>query len=140
MKKLFSLAAALLVLGISIAAFNFGATDKVSAQTTNLNGNYTTVIIPGAPITIGAQAAITGCGTISAQVGGAGGGRFQTTTTSCAPVITFPAAAPNGWACFMTDLVTAVTLRQASTTTTTCTFATATTVASDNLVWYAVGY
>ena len=140
MKNILRLALALTVLGFGIAVFNFGASDKVSAQTTNTAGNYTTVIIPGAPITIGAQAAITGCNTVSAQVGGAGSGRFQTSGTSCAPVFTFPAAAPNGWACFATDITTAVTFRQASTTTTSCTFATATTTAADNIVWYAVGY
>lgn len=139
-KKFLALGLALTVLGIGLATFNFGASDKVSAQTTNLAGNYTTVILPGAPITIGAQAAISGCATVSAQVGGAASGRFQTSGTACAPVFTLPGAAPNGWACFATDLTTAVVFRQASTTTTSCTFASATTVAADNIVWYAIGY
>lgn len=96
----------------------------------------------GADVSIGPVPVITGCGTISSELGGPTAGKFLTTaTTGCAVVITFPGAAPNGWYCWVADLTTvADTFTQASFTTTSCTFTSRTIAASDQLVYTAIGF
>ena len=94
----------------------------------------------GAFVTQGAQPVLSGCATISAAAGGATGGKFATSGTSCNLVITFPSAAPNGWCCKANDLTTpANAINQNATTTTSATFA-GTTVAADVVQWFCVGY
>lgn len=86
----------------------------------------------------------TGCGTLTlATVGGASAGTVTlgTFATSCTLTITFPSAAPNGWACFFNDLTTpADQPKQASTSTTTCVTTAGTQVTGDVIQWSAVGY
>ena len=94
----------------------------------------------GADVSGGPLPVLSGCATISASVGGASAGKFVTSGTSCNLTITFPSAAPNGWACFASDLTTtADKVVQNASTTTSCTFA-GTTVAADTIVWNAIGY
>ncbi len=96
----------------------------------------------GADVSFGTVPVITGCGTISAENGGPSAGSFLTTaTTGCAVVLTFTGAAPHGWYCWVGDLTTvADTFTQASFTTTSCTFTSRTIVASDQLVYSAIGF
>lgn len=122
--------AAMLGLGTVVLAQTYTGYNS----TTGLNSTY------GADVTIGPLPVLTGCATISASVGGPTAGRFQTSGTSCTLTITFPGAAPNGWACFASDITTvADTVKQTATTTTSCTFA-GTTAAADNIIWNAIGY
>lgn len=124
--------AAMLGLGTVVLAQTYTGYNS----TTGLNSTY------GADVTIGPLPVLTGCATISASVGGPTAGRFQTSGTSCNLVITFPGAAPNGWACFATNITSRTSTNvvvQSATTTTSCTFA-GTTVASDNIIWNAIGY
>lgn len=61
-------------------------------------------------------------------------GTFNAGATSCAPVITTGVTAPHGFVCEAHDWTTpADTLSQASTTTTTATFGTATVVSGDTI-------
>lgn len=94
----------------------------------------------GADVSGGVLPKFTACTTISAAVGGAYAGQLVTSGTSCALVITFPSAAPNGWACTLVDRTHAAIGVQASSTTTSCTFTAVTTTAADTLVWTALGY
>ncbi len=96
-------------------------------------------VLPGALITAGTQPVLSGCPTISAQTGGATAGKFVTSGTACALVITLPAA-PNGYICFATDLTNAVVTKQASTTATSCTFTSFVTVGGDTILFQAIGY
>jgi hypothetical protein len=101
---------------------------------TGLEVLHGSVVGGGTPLTL------TGCATISNSVGGASGGSFNTSGTSCALVITFPSAAPNGWYCAAQDLTTpADTVKQNASTTTSCTFA-GTTVANDLIAYEVQGY
>ena len=94
----------------------------------------------GTDVSAGVLPKFTGCATISAAVGGAYAGQLVTSGTSCALVITFPSAAPNGWQCTLVDRTHAAIGVQASSTTTSCTFTAVTTTAADTVVWTALGY
>lgn len=94
----------------------------------------------GADVSAGALPVLSACTTISASVGGAYAGQFVTSGTSCALVITFPSAAPNGWSCTLVDRGHPAVGVQASSTTTSCTFTAVTTTAADTMVWTALGY
>lgn len=124
----------------SLALFALGSLDAQAQVYYGYNPSSGIEVLHGAEVFGGPLPVLTGCATISVSVGGASGGRFQTSGTSCNLTITFPSAAPNGWACFATDITTAVVLRQASTTSTSCTFAAAVTTAADNIIWNAAGY
>ena len=80
----------------------------------------------------------SGCATVSNLVGGPTAGKFQTSGTSCTPVITLPAA-PTGWVCIAQDLTTSATFRQTASTTTSCTV-TATVTANDTITFVAFAY
>jgi len=96
----------------------------------------------GAFVSQGTAPAITGCATVSAQVGGATAGKFSSTSAACAPTFTFPSAAANGWMCFVQDQVTPATkINQTSFTTTTAVFTnSAATVSGDTYVYYCIGF
>jgi hypothetical protein len=84
---------------------------------------------------------ISGCGTISAQTGGAYAGKFQTNLGgTCTAVIPLPVSPKgNGWRCSADNQTRANVLRQSASSSTSCTF-TGTTVASDVIVWSATSY
>lgn len=96
----------------------------------------------GAFVSQGTSPVITGCATLSAQVGGATSGKWQSTSVACAPTFTFPTAAPNGWVCAVQDQVTPATkINQTSFTTTTAVFTnSAATVSGDTYVYYCIGF
>lgn len=129
--KYAALAAALGFAGVASAQVYYGWNPSTGLEVSH-----------GSDVSGGVLPVLSGCATISASVGGASAGRFQTSGTTCNLVITFPSAAPNGWYCTAAN-ITSKTATNAffltSTTTTSCTF-TATTVASDNVIWNAVGY
>lgn len=102
----------------------------------------------GLPVNYGVAPALSGCATLSAKTGGAGGGSFVTSGTSCNLVITYTIAAANtklnGLRCSVRDLTTpADTVSQTATavssTVATATFA-GTTVAADKLLWGCEGF
>lgn len=97
----------------------------------------------GLLVNYGTAPALTGCATLSAKTGGAGGGSFVTSGTSCNLVITYtiPTASTklNGLRCSARDLTTPAdainqTATAVSSTTATATFA-GTTVAADKILW-----
>lgn len=96
----------------------------------------------GALVSQGTTPVITGCATISLQVGGASAGKFQSTSVACAPTFTFPTAAANGWVCTVQDQVTTATkINQTSFTTTTAVFTnSAATVSGDTYVFICFGF
>lgn len=86
--------------------------------------------------------AASGCGTISATLGGATAGSFATTLTgSCAAVVTFgdSIAATNGWSCVVNDQTTGNLMRQTASSASTATFS-GTTVASDVINFHCFAY
>ncbi len=124
-----------------VSALVFGFAGVASAQVYYGYNPVTGLeVTHGADVSGGVLPVLSGCATISASVGGATAGKFATSGTSCNLTITFPSAAPNGWACWASDLTTpADTVKEASTTTTTAVFA-GTTVAADVIVWNCIGY
>lgn len=81
-------------------------------------------------------AQITGCGTVTSPVGNGMVGTFAAGATSCTPVITTGVTAPHGFVCEIHDWTTpADLLTQASTTTTTATFAAATVASGDTIAF-----
>lgn len=84
---------------------------------------------------------VTGCGTVTSPTGSGTSGTFHAGATSCAPVITTGIVAKNGYVCSAQDLTTpADTLKAASSTTTTCTFGTATVGSGDTIQFQAVPF
>lgn len=123
-------AAALLGVGsLAVAQVYYGYNPSTGLEVTH-----------GADVSGGVLPTFSGCATLSASVGGASAGQFATSGTSCALVITFPAAAPNGWYCVAVDRTHAALGVQASSTSTSCTFTAITTTAADTVVWTAQGY
>lgn len=96
----------------------------------------------GSFVSQGTAPVITTCATVSAQVGGATAGKFQSTSAACAPTFTFLTAAPNGWLCNVQDQVTPATkINQTSFTTTTAVFTnSAATVSGDTYVYFCIGF
>lgn len=85
-----------------------------------------------------------GC-TDSATAGGATGGTFTVTSTSCTEVITMGDAltAPNGWSCSVIDITTLADVtnpHQTTSTTTTATIVTGTVVSGDKIQFSCIGY
>ena len=79
---------------------------------------------------------ITGCGTISSQVGGKLAGTFVTNATSCTPILTVLPTTTNGYACMLWDQTNPTNpIGNVSSTTTSATFGTLTTTASDTLTF-----
>ena len=79
---------------------------------------------------------ITGCGTISNQKGGGLAGTFQTNATSCTAVLSGLPYTPNGFACMLWDQTSPTfPIGNLSSTTTSATFGTLTTIASDTLTF-----
>jgi hypothetical protein len=79
---------------------------------------------------------ITGCGTVSSQVGGKLAGTFVTSATSCTPVLSVLPATANGYACMLWDQTNPTNpIGNVSSTTTSATFGTITTTASDTLTF-----
>lgn len=107
---------------------------------TGLNGT------PGAEISLGTSPTITVTGTsctITTVTGGASAGTFvESGGTSCTFTITFPAAAPTGWSCYVNDLTTPADgpAKAASTTTTTWVSGATTVVTLDVLQFTCQGY
>lgn len=79
---------------------------------------------------------------VTTQVGGATAGSFHA-SGACAGgtyVLTLSTGAPNGWACFASDMTTpADTVKQTASTATTVTF-TATTASADVIVFSCMGF
>lgn len=102
--------------------------------------------IPGAAskyaISRGPTFTITGACTSITPVGGSTAGTYNSGTSgSCATTIALPTA-PNGWACFATDLTTAADAflqKQTSSTTASATI-TGTTVSGDVISFNCTGY
>jgi hypothetical protein len=79
---------------------------------------------------------VTGCGTIFNQKGGGLAGTFQTNATSCTPVLTGLPYSSNGFACTLWDQTSPTfPIGNLSSTTTSATFGTLTTTASDTLTF-----
>lgn len=125
------------VLGMALGFGSVASADVYYGA--NVNGNQT--VLPGALVSAGGAAPVlSGCATLSAKVLGPTAGKFVTSGTSCNLVVTFATAAPNGWFCVAVDLTTAASVvSQASSTTTTATFA-GTTVAADVVQFACIGY
>ncbi len=89
---------------------------------------------------VGTKFTISGC-TTSSTVGGTSAGQFVSGTTgTCTPVITLGGqTAPNGWACYATDISTGVMIPQTATTTTTATFSGPTT-SGNTLTFGCIAY
>lgn len=136
-KFLAGLAAALLVLVCAPA----------SAQVYyGYNPNTGLEVTHGADVSGGVLPKITVTGTsctVGTIKGGASTGSFvETGGTSCTFTITFPAAAPTGWSCYVNDLTTPADgpAKAASTTTTTWVSGATTVVSADVLQFSCVGY
>ena len=87
-------------------------------------------------ISTSAAPTITGCGTVSSQVGGGAAGTFVTSGTSCTPVLTGLPATLNGYACMLWDQTHSTTpMGNLSSTTTSATFGTITTTAGDTIAY-----
>jgi hypothetical protein len=87
----------------------------------------------------GTSPTITGCGTISAQAGGATAGTFTTSLAgTCTAVIPLPTVA-HGYICNVMDQTSHTVLPQSANSTASCTV-TGTTAASDVLVFSALGW
>ena len=96
----------------------------------------------GSFVSQGTAPVISGCATVSAQVGGATAGKFQSTNVACSPTLTFLTAAPNGWLCNIQDQVTTASkINQTSFTTTTAVFTnTGATTSGDTYVYFCIGF
>jgi hypothetical protein len=96
----------------------------------------------GALVSQGTSPVISGCATVSAQVGGASAGKFSSTSAACAPTFTFPTAAANGWLCVIQDQITVASkINQTSFTTTTAVFTnSAATTSGDTYVYLCFGF
>ena len=83
----------------------------------------------------GTSPTITGCGTISSQLGGALSGTFVSSATSCTPVLTSLPASTNGYQCFIVNETagTGTVVGSISSTATSATFPTFTIVATNVL-------
>jgi len=130
MRKLLALFAALAVCGVAFAV------DYGWNPSTGLEAFH------GAFVSQGTSPVVTGCSAVSAQVGGATAGKWQSTSAACAPTLTFPTAAPNGWTCIIQDQVTVASkINQTSFTTTTAVFTnSAATTSGDTYVYYCIGF
>jgi hypothetical protein len=100
--------------------------------------------IQNTPFTSGAT--ITGCGTLTSPLGGAGetpwhmaGSFVSNTSATCTAVITPGSTAPNGWRCAGTDIGTQAPLNQSVTSTVSCTI-TGTTTLGHAVTWIADAY
>ena len=83
----------------------------------------------------------SGCSSATSLTGGATAGKLTAGSTSCSPVLSLPAYPPNGWACSMNDMTSAITFRQTASTTSSATMtASGSTGASDVIDFYCVGY
>lgn len=137
MKKIAALFAALLVtlcasLPASAIGSYFGYNPATGLETTH-----------GSLVDGGAAVVVTGtCGTLGTLTAAATTGKIVAgAVTTCTLVLTFPSAAPNGWVCFFNDLTTpADVVRQASSTTTSCTSVASTIVSGDVINFHAFGY
>lgn len=141
---------------VSLNASNNAATN-IGTGTTNSNvsiGNGANLNTLGpTQITTGTvftAAAFTGCsvtnGTPGTLSGGPQGGSFvgNSNGTTCSVVITINGAtgktASHGWACWGSDITSAVVLAQSATTTTTCTLKGTVAANGDTIVFMAMGY
>ena len=133
--KLFSRALASIAATVAIVLLGAALLNPVGAQQLG-SAVIKNFISRGTPFTIA-----SGCTTVSAIAGGPQAGSFATTATTCAPVITFANAAPNGWNCFAQDITSghSVVFTQTATTTTSCTV-TGTTTSGDTVSFNATGY
>ena len=85
-----------------------------------------------AAITTSAVPTISGCGTISNQIGGGLAGTFQTDSTSCTPTLNGLPVTTTGYACMLWDQTHPTNpIGNVSSTTTSATFGTLSTTASD---------
>lgn len=130
MKKILALLGALCVVSVAFAV-DYGWNPTTGLETFH-----------GSLVSQGTQPVISGCATVSAQVGGATAGKFQSTSAACAPTLTFPTAAPNGWQCVIQDQVTVASkINQTSFTTTTAVFTnSAATTSGDTYVYVCMGF
>jgi hypothetical protein len=93
-------------------------------------------LLPQSSVVSGGTApTVTGCGAISAQVGGALAGSFVTSATSCTPVLTNLPASASGYSCLIWDVTHYVAPlgNVDAGSNTSATFPTFTTTASDKL-------
>lgn len=135
-----SFAKVLLSVFASLIVFGLGAVPAEAQVYYGFNPSTGLEVSHGTDVSGGVLPVFSACTTISAAVGGAYAGQLVTSGTSCALVITFPSAAPNGWLCTLVDRTHAAIGVQASSTTTSCTFTAVTTTAADVMVWSALGY
>lgn len=129
---------------IAAAMLTLCAAAPASATTYyGFNPNTGLETLHGSLVSGGTAVAVTGtCGTLGTVTAGATAGKVVAgAVTTCTLVLTFPSAAPNGWVCVFTNLTTkADVVRQASSTTTSCTSAAETIVSGDTIAFYAIGY
>lgn len=128
--------------------FCIGGSHTCIGDEGNVDGNLNVLssasaygnIYTGSLVSKGATPTLTGTCTTGTKVGGQTAGTFVATCTAQTVIITFLNTAPNGWDCSAQDRTTvADTLKQISSTTTSCTL-TGTTVASDVIGWHAIAY
>lgn len=113
------------------------STGEVAALTLGQDQSAT---VAGGYIASGTKPTLTGTCTTGSQVGGLSAGSFTATCTSQTVIMTFATTAPNGWACEAQDITTTTdTMKQSATSANSCTL-TGTTVASDTIVFTAMGY
>ena len=112
-----------------VAAFSPANSTTPSTSTVASVGN---LFSKGTVRSGGTPPTITGCGTISSQVGGGLAGTFVTSATSCTPVLTALPSTTNGYSCMIWDQTHPTTPEgNISSTATSATFGTFTTTASD---------
>lgn len=134
------------VLGLAGLAFAASTSNTGSSIYFGYNPSTGLETTHGADVSGGVLPVVTGsggCGTLGAVVGGASAGSVTigTFATSCTLTFTFPSAAPNGWICIFNDLTTpADSVKQATSSTTTCVTTAATVVTGDAIQFNAVGY
>lgn len=120
---------------ITVAKASSSLFGVAKVDNTTITASAGTISATG--LSVGTPPTITGCGTISSQVGGALAGTFVTSATSCTPVLTILPTSTNGYFCMISDqsLGTGALIGSISSTTTTATFPTFTTVATNVLAF-----
>jgi hypothetical protein len=131
------------------ATSGIAVTNFIGGNQPTFNGTdtiYTNAFLIPSLISTGAAPTITGTGaclTNSTQVGGGDlAGKITCTAATAASTltITFVKGAPSGYSCSLQDQTTAQTMRQTSTTTTTCVWTFASVTQNDVMVWSAIAY
>lgn len=118
---------------------NIGAVANATQIGAGTNSTANSIQFGSLPLAITTAltaAKVTGCGTVTSPTGNGMAGTFAAGQTSCAPVVTTGVTAPHGFVCGAHDLTNpADAFTQASSTTTTATFNTATVTSGDTVAF-----